>query len=104
MESITLGQIALTLGFLCGLIGSIAYLFNVLRNQINKLLEPIRDEIKEVDKSQCKNYLVRFLKDVENNHLVSEIEKERAHESYKHYSKDLGGNSYIHDWWERLMK
>lgn len=107
MENITLGQITVALAFLCGLIGSIAYLFNVLKKQINKLFEPFKNEIKEelceLDKSQCKNYLVRFLTDVENGKKVSAIEKERAYECFKRYT-DRGGNSYVHDWWERLMK
>ncbi len=103
METITLGQIALFLSFLCGLIGSITYICSVLKKQINKLFEPIREDLKEVDKSQCKNYLVRFLKDVENEKEVTQIEKERAYECFERYTS-LGGNSYIHDWWDKLMK
>ncbi len=103
METITLGQIALVLTFLCGLIGSVTYICNVLKKQINKLFEPIKEDLKEVDKSQCKNYLVRFLTDIETNQKVSQIEKERAYECFERYTA-LGGNNYIHDWWDKLMK
>lgn len=104
MENITLGQISTILGFLVTLITSITYLSNVMRKHIDKLFIPIRNDIKEVDKSQCKNYLVRFLKDVEKEVQLSEVERERAYECYEHYTKDLGGNSYVHDWWHRLME
>ncbi len=103
METITLGQIATVLAFLSALIGSVAYICNVLKKQINKLFEPIREDLKEVDKSQCKNYLVRFLKDIENKQELSAIEKQRAYECFERYTS-LGGNSYIHDWWDKLMK
>lgn len=103
MEAITLGQLATALTFLSALIGSIAYICNVLKTQINKMFEPIREDLKEVDKSQCKNYLVRFLKDVESEKEVSQIERERAYECFERYT-ELGGNSYIHDWWDKLMK
>lgn len=46
MESITLGQIAKTLAFIVALIGSIVYLKKTIVNALNKLLEPIRKEIK----------------------------------------------------------
>lgn len=104
MENITLGQISSVLLFLASLIGSWVVISNTLKKHVDKLFIPIRNDIKEVDKSQCKNYLVRFLKDVENDKQVSEVEKERAYECYGHYVKDLNGNSYIHDWWDRLMK
>jgi len=103
MENITLGQIALTLTFLVGLISSVAYLANVMKKQIDKLFEPIRQAVREVDKSQCKNYLVRFLKDKERGIKLSEIEIQRAHEAYEHYTEDLKGNNYIHAWWEKQM-
>lgn len=104
MESITLGQVAGVLIYVASIIGAWALISKSIKKQIDKLFSPIRNDIKEVDKSQCKNYLVRFLKDVENDKLLSEVEKERAYECYEHYVKDLNGNSYVHDWWEKLMK
>lgn len=70
----------------------------------DKKLKPIDDQIQKLDESQCKNYLVRFLADVENGEDIDEVEKERAYEVYDHYTNDLHKNSYIHAKWERLMK
>lgn len=102
MENITLGQIATILAFIVGLIGSVKYLSNELKNQVNKTLEPINNSIKDLDVSQCKNFLVRYLKDVEQNNKLDPVEIERAYEIYDHYTNDLKQNSYIHKRWEEL--
>ena len=104
MEQITLGQIATFLAFLVGIIGSIEYLSIRIQKQVNKTLKPINDNIKELDVSQCKNFLVRFLADVEQGKQLDSVEKERAYEVYDHYTNDLKQNSYIHRRWEELME
>lgn len=104
MENITLGQIATILAFIVGLIGSVKYLSTELKNQVNKTLEPINKSIKDLDVGQCKNFLVRFLADVENGKILDQVEIERAYEIYDHYTNDLKQNSYIHKRWEELME
>ena len=104
MENITLGQIATILAFIVGLLGSVKYLSKELKNQVNKTLEPINNSIKELDVGQCKNFLVRFLADVENRKFLDQVEIERAYEIYDHYTNDLKQNSYIHKRWEELME
>ena len=102
MENLTLGQLLGALTFLVSFIGALSYLSNVLKKQINKTLQPIQDSINELDVSQCKNYLVRFLADIEQGNEVDEVEIERAYEIYDHYTNDLKQNSYIHKRWEDL--
>jgi len=104
MENITLGQILGGLTFIVSFIGAITYLSNILKKQVDKTLKPIQDSIKELDISQCKNFLVRFLADVEQGNELDEVEKERAYEIYDHYTNDLKQNSYIHNRWEALEK
>lgn len=104
MENITLGQIATILTFLASFIGSVVYLSNVIKKQVNKTLEPINNNIKELDVSQCKNFLVRFLADIEQENPIDEVEKQRAYEIYDHYTNDLKQNSYIHKRWQELME
>lgn len=104
MENITLGQISQYLAFLVGLIVSVRYLSKELQNQINNLLKPINNSIKDLDVSQCKNFLVRFLADVEQGKKIDKVEEERAYELYDHYTNDLKQNSYIHRRWEELME
>lgn len=103
MEKLTLGEILGALTFLVSFIGALSYLSNVLKKQVNKTLKPIQDSIKELDVSQCKNFLVRFLADIEQGNEIDEVEKERAFEIYDHYTYDLKQNSYIHKRWEELM-
>ncbi len=75
-----------------------------LKKVINKGFAPIYQKIDDLDINQCKNYLVTFLKSVEKGEPMDDVEVQRAYEVYDHYIKDLNGNSYIHDKWEKLMK
>lgn len=114
MESITIGQIALVIAFLVAFIKGIEYLY-VLSSKgaekwFKRLLKPMEDKLdtidaktNSIDLGACKNFLVRFLADVEQENKIDEVEKERFYEVYEHYTK-LGGNSYIHDKVEKLKK
>ena len=114
MENITIGQILLVIASLVALIKGIEYLYGLASKGatkfLNDCLKPIKDSINTlsnkidvVDMGSTKNFLVRFLSDVEQGNLIDEIEKERFYEEYKHYT-DLGGNSYIKDKVEKLKK
>lgn len=112
---ITLGQISAFLGLIAGLIASVSAIMLFLKKSLKKVIkneiEPmsiqinkINDNIKGLDVSQCKNFLVRFLADVEQGNVLDEVEKERAYEIYDHYTNDLKQNSYIHKRWSQLME
>lgn len=108
MENITIGQINAFLGILAGIItsGSIIIVFiqKSLKKLIKNELEPISTQIKNLDVSQCKNFLVGFLADVEQGNELDKVELERAYEIYDHYINDLKQNSYIHNRWVQLME
>ena len=104
MENVTLGQIVSVLSFILAFVGSISAFLVGIKKIFNKQLEPLNFAIKQLDINQCKNYLVRFLADVENNKKLDSVEIERAYEAYDHYTKDLNCNSYIRHKWENLMK
>ena len=70
---------------------------------LNKYMAKFDKRLNELDESICKNFLVRFLKDVERGVALDEVEKNRAHEIYDHYEGYLHKNSYIHDKWDKLM-
>lgn len=103
MENITLGQVATALAFLIGLIGSAKYLIAEFNKKIEKALKPLNDKIDNLELTTDKNFLVRFLSDVEQDSTIDEIEWERFYETYKRYH-DLGGNSYIDHKVEKLRK
>lgn len=102
--NLTIGQISTFLALIVGILGSMKYLSNEVKKFLEKSLKPINESIKNLDVSQCKNFLVRFLADVEQGNILDEVEKERAYEIYDHYTNDLKQNSYIHKRWEELIE
>ena len=104
MENITLGQLSNLLLFLIEFVGSIVTIAVVIKKSLNKQLVPLNQKIDKLDTNQCRNYLVEFLADVEHGIVKDETQIKRAYEVYDHYTKDLNGNSYIHDKWKKLMK
>jgi len=113
MENLTLGELAKVLTFLIGLIGSIKYIKNGTVKSISKVidnrLEPIKKEIKDLREETTKNNLSSLKTDLINlmeladKKAISTEQKIRAHELYDYYFQH-GGNSYVHDKWERLIK
>lgn len=84
---------------------------NAVEKKFEEALKPIKTElieikedIKRLDKNQCKNYLTEFLEDLKKGVEKTDIEKQRATEIYDHYRNDLHLNTYIHDEWEQYMK
>ncbi len=67
------------------------------------LVEPTNKKIEEFELSSIKTDLVNFINDAENGIEKSDIQRLNAHELYDRYKK-LGGNSYVHDHFERLLK
>lgn len=103
MESITLGQVGATLAFLVGLISSIKYIFSLFSKRIDKILNPLVKRIDDLELQSIKTDLTNFISDVEHNVPKSQIQRLNAHELYDRYTT-LGGNSYIHEHWEQLLK
>lgn len=114
MENITLGQIAAALALIVGLIASVIYLKTKIEEALEKLLtekfkalnsriDTIEGKIDKVDMETCKNFLVRFLADVENGSIILPQESQRFWEEYEHYINNKG-NSYIKEWVEKLKK
>lgn len=113
MENITLGQIAKGLAFIVALIGSVVYLkkgmIKGLSKVINSQLEPIKVEIKELKEETSKNNLSSIKTDLINlmefadKKIISTEQKIRSYELYDYYCLH-GGNSYVHDKWEKLKK
>lgn len=123
MEGITLGMIAQNVGLLAAFVGSFSALMYGIGKIVDKLIaqpllkkmddnkdilekkiKEVKDELSIVGADQCKNYLVRFLADVEKGQNLSEAEIERAYDAYEKYTKSYNGNSYIHDRWTKLMR
>lgn len=103
MNDITLGQISDTLIWIVAFCGAITTITLTINKVIEKQLQPLSHKIDKLDINQCRNYLVDFLADIEQGINKDETQIKRAYEVYDHYC-ELGGNSYIHDKWEKLMR
>ena len=64
-------------------------------NEMIRLLEKNSQEIHNVDLSQCKNFISRYLADMERGRDLTEIEYERFNDILEHYD-GIGGNPYVH--------
>lgn len=78
-------------------------IISTITNKRVKKQDDIKEEIKQIQLDNCKNYLVQAIAKVESGQDLSPVEKERYWENYDTYVK-LGGNSYIHSETERLKK
>lgn len=116
MEQITIGQVIDFVIRLAAFIGAVGVIIKVVMSSFTKVLKkelkPFEDKIEELEEARVvqhkdtidrinnvqlysdKNFLVRFLADIEQGNLVDEVEKERFYEIYQRY-RELGGNSYI---------
>ena len=114
MENWTVEQIATGIALLVAIITGVTYLTKQIKEWIEKLLDSkfkdlgtridaIEAKVDKIDMETCKNFLVRFLADVENGTEILDAEKQRFWEEYEHYIS-AGGNSYVKEWVDRLKK
>jgi len=112
MGEITIGQIFEIGAWLIGAgatIGGLCKMFNkglsIALKPLNDKMDAIAEDNRRIELEAHKNFLVRFLADVEQGQPIDEIELERFYEVYGRYtSPELRGNSYIHDKVEKLKK
>ena len=115
IQNLTLEQISIAVLFIVGLIGGVRYLKKAVRDFLKKLLEDqfeivntkldeMEISIKKLDVQTSKNFLIRYLADIERGENIYESEKQRFWDEYKHYKDDLKENAYITEWVDRLKK
>lgn len=114
MENISLGQIAGVITFLGIFIGAITWMITFFKSSVAKIFKPVDEKIARIERVSMESrnnielelikvILVNFINDIESGSNKSGIQKKNAYELYDRYQK-LGGNSYIHDCWEKLIK
>ena len=94
MENITIGQITTIIVGFVALISGVEFLLIRFNKLFDKKLAPINTRLNQIELSIDKNFIVRFLADIEQGNQVDEVEKQRFYEIYERYI-ELGGNSYI---------
>ena len=119
LSNLTVSELVLAiLGFVAGLVAfikGVEYLIHKAGTAFNKmvsaaieptnqkigilagLVEQVGQQALNADLAACKNFLVRFLADVEQGQPVDDVEMHRFWETYDHYERDLGQNSYIRE-------
>lgn len=115
IQNITLFEISVIALFFVGLIRGIQELKKSIKESIQKLLEDqfdnvnkklddIRADTTKLDVQACKNFLVRYLADIERGDIIYDPERQRFWEEYDHYTDDLNENSFIKEWVVRLKE
>ena len=115
IQDLTLEQVSIIIVFILGLIVGIKQLkkeikeaiAESLKNQfeeVNSKLDGLKSSINALDVQTTKNFLVRYLSDVEREDVIYDAEKQRFWEEYDHYTKELGENSFIKEWVKDLQK
>ena len=114
MSNWTVQDIATAIALLVAMVSGVIYLTTQLKKwieqtldgkftELNKRIDDLETKMDRMDMEACKNFLVRFLSDLERGDMVTEVEKKRFWDEYEYYTS-RGGNSYIHEWVERLKK
>ena len=103
MENITLGQISNILEFLVEFVGLLITVSIAFKKIMKKQLESINTKVDALELASIKTDLANFINDVEMGIFKTHIQRLNAHELYDRYT-DLGGNSYIHEHWDKLLK
>lgn len=112
VEDIT-AFISVVAGVITGGLVIFKFASSVVQKWVDNLLKPVNDKIDESNKvimarldanaeelkqmqlEQYKNFLTRYLADIERDTQLTEIELERFNDIKTKYA-DLGGNSYVH--------
>lgn len=79
---------------LAAFIGAIGVILAGVNKIFESKLTPINKRLNDIELSSDKNFIVRFLADIEQGNQIDEVERERFYEIYQRY-RELGGNSYI---------
>lgn len=105
--------ISVVAGVITGGLVIFKFVSSIVQKWIFSLLKPVNDridesnriimarldanaeELKQMQLEQYKNFLTRYLADIERDTELTEIELERFNDIYTKYD-NLGGNSYVH--------
>ena len=102
INKLTLGEVLTFIAFVSTFIGSFKVIKDTVIKTIDKTLKPLNDKIDDLELSSIRTDLVNFMAEAEKKE-VSHEQVTNAYELFDRYH-ELGGNSYIHDKWDKLKK
>lgn len=68
----------------------------------NDKIDGVAKELRSLDVQTTRNFLVRYLADIERGQYIYDSEREQFWKEYDHYIKELKENSFVEKWVERL--
>ena len=68
----------------------------------NSKIDDLATALRTLDVQTTRNFLVRYLADIERGQYIYDSEKQQFWNEYDHYIKELKENSFIEKWVERL--
>lgn len=77
---------------------------NWLNEPTKKELLHLKKEFQDKDYRDCQKDLLDFLTDVDNGEYKTEVQIQHMCNMFKHYTKNLNGNTYIEKEWHRIME
>ena len=88
-------------------IGAVGTITGIVVKWLNKklieMITPMQNQIHKMDVKECRRFLIDFLVGVERGVEKNEVQWKFAHDVYDHYINDLKENSYVKDFWERVV-
>lgn len=113
IQHLTLEQVSAAILFIVALYGGVKYLKKEIKDFLDKLLDSkftttnnkiddIASALRTLDVQTTRNFLVRYLADIERGQYIYDSEKQQFWNEYDHYIKELKENSFIEKWVERL--
>ncbi len=76
---------------------------NAKIDQLNIKIDAVDRKVVRSEYEADKTILVRLIADIKNGNKLTDVELERFHETYGHYtSPEIGGNSYVKTEVEKL--
>lgn len=113
IQDLTFEQVSAGLLFIVAFIGGVKYLKKEIKDFFDKLLDSkfkttndkiddLAGALRTLDIQTTRNFLVRYLADIERGQFIYDSEKQQFWNEYDHYIKELKENSFISKWVERL--
>ena len=85
-------------------VGTISgFIVKWLNKKLTEIIKPVKDQIHMMDVKECRRFIIDFLIDIENGKQKNEVQWKFAHDVYDHYTMELKENSYVKDFWERVV-
>lgn len=112
MDGVTIGQIFEWVIWLSGGIGAMTALYKLIKEGFHKalkselrLIDQKLDKLEQrmdiANRERAKNFVIRFLADMEQGEPIDQDELHCFWDNYQIY-QSLGGNTYVHEKVEKL--